>query len=311
MTIGQNNVALEKWTAPRRAAQLSQLYELMSRCVKRYTGGDSTSVPKDAAKALLDGLSFVLGEPAPDADLALQYEKGLELLEQKTDRAKALWREACLMAPDIENLALHDTLKEIGGFFSRYDPLFAHEIPCMIDYPLSQPIPDALLGVDAITEYLLRLKTELDFLDSFPMGSVRRLLECCCMDLKEQLVNLYEPVAINALGLAMLNESPMALNISDRHRQRIMEVLANHPWDDVFQCAAGQVLDALNLHSERQRQYLANCIQSLFPRLRAAMAERDLSLIFLSNQAPLHLSGLYKPAGSKPAPLELEREGDI
>lgn len=289
MTAGQSEMSPEKWSASDQAAFFGQLYELMALCVRRYTGGDSTSVPKEIAQELLDGLLFVLGTPVPGANLMRQYENGLKTLTQKMETAKGLWREICLDAPDLGNLVLRDTLKEIGGFFSRHDPLFAHELRCMIDYPLCHPVSEALKGVDYITDYLKRLKTELEFINAFPVKRVRQLLEVCCMDDREQLFNLYEPLAVNALGLALIGEDPKKLDISAHERQKTADRL-DADWKPAFEKAVRRVPEALGLHSVKAENYLTACVQSFLPRLKVAMESGDLSWIFLSVSEPARLS---------------------
>lgn len=290
MTIGQNEMAQGKWNTQDQADFLRQLYDLMDLCVKRYTGGDSTSVPKEVAQELLNSILFVLGSLNPGANLKHQYQDGLKILNQKMEFAKALWREVCLSMPDVENMALKDTLKEIGGFFSRYDPLFAHEIRCMIDYPLCRPIPESLKGVDYITDYLTGLKTEQEFINAFSVKNVRRLLEAYCMDVREQLVNLYEPVAVNALGLALIDEDPTELDIPAHKRQKIGDKLANTDWKPAFSRAVNRLLTVLNLHSVKAESYLEACAGALYPRLKAAMEAGDLGWIFFSKDEPVGLS---------------------
>ena len=70
--------------------------------------------------------------------------------------------------PLIRNVALRDTLENIGEFFKRYDyRSMAHEIPCSIDYPLCHQVEESTPGIDYIEEYLSRLLIEIEFLGRF------------------------------------------------------------------------------------------------------------------------------------------------
>jgi hypothetical protein len=73
-------------------------------------------------------------------------------------------------------------------------------VPCDIDYQLCRPVPEDLLGVEYVNEYLRRVVLENDFLRRFPKEPVIKLLENYCPDYRGLLINLYEPVATNALG---------------------------------------------------------------------------------------------------------------
>ena len=88
--------------------------------------------------------------------------------------AGELWREVVATMPPIPSIALHDTIAAIGDFPRSYDfRSMAHEIPVMFDYPLCHPVPETLLGVDYINEYLRRLLIEADFLDRFDARGVQ------------------------------------------------------------------------------------------------------------------------------------------
>ena len=133
------------------------------------------------------------------------------------------------------------------------------------------------------------MKTELEFINAFPVKRVRQLLEVCCMDDHEQLFNLYEPLAVNALGLALIGEDPKKLDISAHERQKIADRL-DADWKPAFEKAVLRVPEALGLHSVKAENYLTACVQSFLPRLKVAMESGDLSWIFLSVSEPARLS---------------------
>ena len=143
-------------------------------------------------------------------------------MEAKAKYARSLWQAACLTLPGIENQSLLDTMKSIGGFFKKYDcRFFAHQIPCDIDYQLCRPAPDSLMGVDYVIEYLRRICVENDLLRRFDPALTVRLLDLYCPDYKGLLINLYEPVAANALGLALTGGDIRKLEVSEGERERL------------------------------------------------------------------------------------------
>lgn len=156
--------------------------------------------------------------------------------------------------------SLLDTLNSLKYFPTRYDlRFFAQEIPCDIDYQLSQPVPEILRGVDYVNEWLRRLCLEQDFLGRFEPALVRAVLKRSCPDYRGLLINLYEPITINTLGLALLGDDPHSLSISSPQRQRLETRFANLPapeWDSIFTAGALALCDALNICSEPLRRYV-------------------------------------------------------
>ena len=63
-------------------------------------------------------------------------------------------------------------------------------------------MPETLRGVDYVNDWLRRLCLEQNFLDRFDPALVRAVLDRSCPDYRGLLINLYEPIAVNALGLA-------------------------------------------------------------------------------------------------------------
>jgi hypothetical protein len=135
--------------------------------------GEGTSLPAHTAVDLLRSVCFVLGtDPEggsiPDrlmhVDLEDEYRRRLSDVECKVEAAVQLWCDVAAATPPIRSIALRDSLAAIGDFFKLYDHRsMAHDIPCMIDYPLCHPVDESLLGIDYISEYLRRLKIETDF----------------------------------------------------------------------------------------------------------------------------------------------------
>lgn len=189
---------------------------LIERRTAIYTMGESTSVPKHVAVDLLRSVSFVLGidperpeipERLLTVDLEDEFRRSLAELGRKVELTGRLWRDVRATMPPISSIALHDTLASIGDFPRYYDyRSMAHEIPCSIDYPLCHPVPEALAGVDYINEYLTRLLMEADFLRRFELDACVRVLERSSSDYVDLLVNLYEPIATNAIGRAVIGE---------------------------------------------------------------------------------------------------------
>lgn len=265
------------------------LFLLLQTVALRYTKEESSSLPKELAEELLRSLCYTLG-PAlsalPEGSLLPLYEAGVARTEEAVRACRRRWQIARLSLPKVASLSCRETLSSIGTFFERYDArFFAHAIPCDIDYQLCQPVPETLLGVDYVAEYLSRLCIENDFLRLFAPERLDALLSRACPDYRFRINNLYAPAAANALGLALAGEDVRGLSVPEAAERRIAARL--QPCS-VQQChaalreAADAVSDALAIKSPAAQNYLLAAADALVPRIRAALAGGSLAEVFPS-----------------------------
>lgn len=276
-----------------------KLLRLLEKQTNRYTGGDSSSVRAETARELLASVLFTLdfylcgsgNGPAllVSTDPEELLARGQQAIEDALAQFDRLYAAACLGAPEIENIAFRDTLRSLGAFRRRYDRrLFAHAIPCDIDYPLCRPVPETLAGVAYVNEYLRRIVVENDFLRRFPKAAVIGLLESYCPDYRGLLINLFEPVAVNALGRSLLGLDPRPLEITDAARAEIAEKLdplTAGARRAALSAAAGRLGRTLGSPDAGAREYLARTADDLCPRLETARDAGGLSGIFLPFRA--------------------------
>lgn len=196
-----------------------------------------------------------------------------------------LLQTALASRPHIENRSLSDTLNSLKSFSTRWDfHFFAQEIPCDIDYQLSQPVSEALRGMDYVNEWLRRLCLEQAFLDCFDPVLIRTVLEQSCPDYRNLLINLYEPVAVNALGLAILGDDPRTLSIPASRWQKLenrLTRLSRKTLADTLSAGAAALCSALELPPALLR-HTQTTAQNLLPRLRAALQGGTTAHLFLS-----------------------------
>lgn len=142
------------------------------------------------------GFGFDL-EPS---SLARAFDEGVARIRAQAAEARALCERVRSAMPRPTSRAMRDTLGSIEMSFDRYDPvLAAHAVPCDIDYQLALPVPDGMLGVDYVHEYLRRLALENDLLARCDPDARTRLLDAWMPDWRGLVANLYEPVALAAL----------------------------------------------------------------------------------------------------------------
>ena len=215
------------------------LAALLVRQIALYTANESSSVPAAAARELLRGVLFFLAVPEePEAssqpedvgshyeaeradrirvllplDLADELARGQRRAQRDAALTIALWRKVVEMLPPLENRSLRDTLRSIGRGFRCYDTrFFPQRFDCDIDYQLAVPVSESLLGINYVNQYLTRLAAENSLLTRLPQGEVRAVLERSCPDWRGLLVNLYAPVAANALARTLLGGEGLTLS---------------------------------------------------------------------------------------------------
>lgn len=187
--------------APNAGGASESFARLMAHVAGLYCAGGSSSVSAFEAHELAMSVAFALGiaDATPeeaaivldvDDPVALWHE-GVRALQRRTDAALALWRDVVATMPPIRNVALRDTLASLGELRRRYDVHFAaHEVPCDIDYQLSEPVDPGLLGIDYVEAYLARLLVEARWIARFDVESCIAVLERACPDYRGLHVNL-------------------------------------------------------------------------------------------------------------------------
>ena len=155
---------------------------------------------------------------------------------------------------------------------------------CAMDYQLSQPVSEALQGVDYINEWLRRLCLEQEFLRRFDQPSARAVVARSCPDYRRLLINLFEPVAVNALGLALLGEDPRILSVSPSLRRKLelqFAPLTEAESNAALSAGAESLCAWLGIQNQQATRYLNGLALGLRPRLRAALDAGTLEYVFL------------------------------
>lgn len=259
-----------------------RLWELLSRRAKLYAI-DSSSVRVETAQDLLSSICFLLHLYLQEHQLPLQhllevksldtvYDAALETGREKICFGKTLYHEVCESTPPIENISLIDTLREIGQFFKTYNVyFFAQQADCCIDYQLCNAVPETLVGIEYICEYLQRLLMEDHFLTHFSTENIIALLKVYCPDYKGLLINLYEPVFTNALCLALLGKPIFGLNMTPTQKSELLKLtmgLSEVQTQELFHQAAKTI--SLKADADpAETAYAMQAAAELYPRFHA------------------------------------------
>lgn len=263
-------------------ADAEAIYLLLEERIRRYTMGDSTSVPADTARRLLGSILYCLDLnrrfPAQgatqNAPLHVRWRAGADRAKRICGRAKLLLKQAQRTPPPLVNTAYCDTLEALPAFFAGYDAeFFAQEIPCSFDYPLCQPVSESLLGAEYILEYLRKLLAENALLRAFSQDALRALYGRYYVDYADLLVNLCLPAAEMATLSALASQPARNLSLSQAEMARISEALSRESEREArerFCNASDRALAELNLQGEYLFSLLRQTADDLWVRIRAA-----------------------------------------
>ena len=293
--IVSSNGGLSETLSEEEQSIQTKLYVLLKRRTELYTMGEHSSVRIETAQELLQSVIFCLDlylkqsgnkrKLLAKADLEELFRLGQVVIEEQLELGKKLYQIACSSAPKIENTSYKDTLSGIGDFFKRYDyRFFAHLMPCDIDYQLCNPVQESLKGVEYINQYLGRIIIENSFVGKFEKSIAERLLNSYCSDYKGLVINIYAPLAANAVGLALLREEVRPLNISETDGERLAELfepLSVTPAKEALRTAANRACAELEINDASSVRYMRKTAEELFPRIEAALPRGGLNGIFV------------------------------
>lgn len=269
----------------------AELWQLMERQAALYTNMDSGSVPAETAEELLRSVLFCIQtalDEHPDTarlPLAERLLFGQRVLAARHHQGQRLQRRAEGLCLPLDNAVYREVLGECRQFFTWYDIRFlAHQIPCMIDYPLAIPVADELLGVDYINAWLQRRSFEDGFCRLFPIGAVRACLARFAPDYTELPLNLFEPVFNCALGQAAVDAGAIGLAPGPGQHAALKRLFAGRSTAQagaLLEQAVGRLCNRLHIWDSPRRRYLAACAAALAPHIRAA-SDAGLANLFVN-----------------------------
>ena len=274
----------------------ARLWKLLSEQTERYTMKDSSSVPVETAEELLRSICYTLDfalekkglerSALAGADLDALLREGQALLLEEMRTVRRLWQRARSCAVRVENVYYRATLEDVAPYFSRYDhEFFAHRCCADLDYPLLEPVPETLLGLSYMRVYFERFNMENRLFNAFDARIAERLLCAAVPEHKNAFFNLCEPLLTNAAGLAILRKDVRGLDISQEERELLCEIFACAPGKGlrpILRGAAERLCREIGRDGEEMTAYVTSAMENLRPRLESALAQGDVSHIFIS-----------------------------
>ncbi|KEI80093.1 hypothetical protein EXM30_09210 [Clostridium botulinum] len=221
--------------------------ELLRVKLKYYTKDESSSVMVEVAEGILQCIDYTIGiylknfenieliaEELKHTSLDDMLKIGQDLIKNKKLECKKLFNDIKANKLKVDNYSYNDTIDDgISPFFKEYDDFFApHETPGSIDYQLYIDNMN-FIGIEYMYNYLYNLSLENKFCNKFDISEINRLLKSYDKKCELLLINIFELVLMNSLGLIICNKDLSSLNINNLDRKIIKNRLEKLSIDEL------------------------------------------------------------------------------
>jgi len=274
--------------------------ELLRVKLKYYTKDESSSVMTEVAESILQCIDYTIGiylknfdnielitEELKHTSLSDMLKMGQDLIKNKKLECEKLFKEIKVNKLNVDNYSYNDTVDDgISPFFKEYDDFFApHETPgCSIDYQLYIDTMH-FIGIEYVYNYLYDLNLENEFCNKFDVDEVNKLLKGYDKECELLLINIFELVLINSLGLIICNKDLNSLNINNLDREIIknrleklsIEELKEELIKDVKIC-----LEVLGINNTELMTYIKKGILNIALLINERIKLNKLETVFIS-----------------------------
>ncbi len=187
----------------------------------------------------------------------------------------------------VDNYSYNDTVDDgLSPFFKEYDDFFApHETPgCSIDYQLYIDTMN-FIGIDYVYNYLYDLSLENEFCNKFDIDEINKLLKGYDRECELLLINIFELVLINSLGLIICNKDLSSLNINNLDRKIIknkLEKLSIEELKEELIKDAEICLEILEIKNTELMTYIKKGILNIALLINERIKLNKLETVFIS-----------------------------
>lgn len=217
------------------------------------------------------------------------FNQGEDKIKEKVEKCKKLLQQVVENKLDTTNYSYADTIDHgIALFFKKYDMRFAsHETPGSIDYQLSND-EIKLFGVEYIDAYLNRISLENRFCSYFDALEIENLLKSYNKNFYHMLINIYEFVITNYLGVVLIGKSGRNLNITREERAYLKSRIKNlteAELKSLFLIALERIFEELSIEDKELIDYAKETITKLAPQIKASIDTNTLENTFITISA--------------------------
>lgn len=276
-----------------------QRLQTLQILLKYYTKDESSSVMIERAESVLKCINYTISiylkqfetieeilKKLKDETLEFMIQNGNKLIKFNVEYSRDLLKRIQKNKLRLGNYSYDDTIDYgIPLFFKTYDDFFeAHEIPGSIDYQLCIDIKD-YIGIEFIRNYLERLDLENQFCHNFNDENMKKILKGYDKNCDLLLINIFEIILTNCLGLIICEKDVRYLNINDYDREIIkneLKDLSKNEFKKLLLECANKSIRILEIKSYDLINYINKCINKITPLIYESVKLDTLKNIFIS-----------------------------
>jgi len=274
--------------------------EVLKLQLKYYTKDESSSVMVEVAESMMQCIDYTIGiylktfdnieliiEELKNTSLFDMQKMGHDLIKKKIVRSKRLLSEIDENKLKVDNYSYNDTIDHgIPLFFKEYGDFFAaHESPGSIDYQLFIDNMN-YIGIEYIDNYLETLSLENEFCYNFDSYEINELLKGYDKNSELLLINIFELVLINSLGLIICGKSLKNLNINSIDREQIKNKLIKlsvEELQEVLLKYAKGCCEVLDIRNKALVNYIEKSILKITLFINESIKLNKLERVFISS----------------------------
>ncbi|SHJ94617.1 hypothetical protein SAMN02745163_02897 [Clostridium cavendishii DSM 21758] len=299
---------------------LSKIYsermELLREKLKYYTKDDSSSVMIEIAEKILNSIDYTIGiylksfndkeliiDQLKNISLSEMLQRGQDLISEKVLESRLLFDKISENKLAINNYSYNDTINDgLSLFFKEYDAFFySHETPCSIDYQLSFDNIN-YVGVEYMYNYLNDLNLENEFCNKFDIAEIVELLKGYDEQSEVLLINVFELVLVNALGVLICGKDLNSLNISNLDRDYIKNNLEKLSFDRLQEELLKHMricCESLNIKNENLIAYMETATLKITSLVNESIKINKLEKVFISFKQDIYENNFKYIDGEK------------
>lgn len=273
--------------------------EVLKVQLKYYTKDESSSVMVEVAESLMQCIDYTIGiylktfnnieliiEELKNTSLFDMLKMGQDLIKKKTMESKKLLDYIHKNKLKVDNYSYNDTIDYgIPLFFKEYEDFFAaHETPGSIDYQLYMDNMN-YIGTEYISNYLEALSLENEFCYNFDICEINELLKGYDKKCEVLLINIFELVLSNSLGLIICGKSLKNLNINSIDREMIKNKLGNLSFEELQETLlkyARGCCEILDIKNKALVNYIRKSTLKITTLINNSIKLNKLETVFLS-----------------------------
>ena len=278
-------------------------YERMNLLKKQltyYTKNESSSVMVEKAENIMKSIDFTIGfylksfhdvaviiEKLKNNSLEDIFCKGQAFIDIEVIKCKNLFQKVMDSKLNVMNYSYDDTIDDcgIGIFFKKYDSRFAADVaPCSVDYQSAIDFMD-YVGIEYIKKYLTAIYLENTFCNNFSIDLIKNLLRSYYDQYESLLINIFEIVLTNAIGLYLAGKDIRRLDISQVDREVIIGRIKDLSEKEIIKeiiLSGDKCCDILEINDEYIREYVKNTSKKIGEVICSNIKTNDLDAIFIS-----------------------------